>query len=162
MENSAGVSQAAYSRRLSLPTYLGSKSSQSWASGGIADLPASLKRLSEDAESGFLWNLIGAVNGSMALTVTENYVSDRSGERLALTPDHWVVVGANHARGLETALGENGCDTSYIEYSGKQDMSKSKAVAIELEMKMRQLGEMGKRHIVIVYQLLDSVLHEQD
>jgi len=49
-----------------------------------------------------------------------------------------------------------GCETSYIEYAGGQDPTKSRAIAIELEHKKNLLKRQGKRNIVIVYHLLDS------
>jgi len=147
---SCRVSQPAYARRVVLSTCLGSRSVQTWASGGISDLPTVIGRLSETEEKRLIGSLISLINKNMSLALDENYVSDRSGERLAQTPDHWVVVGASHAKALAAEMTNLDCETSYIEYAGRQDLTKSRAVAIELEHKLNQLRRASKRNVIIV------------
>jgi len=104
-------------------------------------------------------SLISLINKNMSLQLDENYVSDRSGERLAQTPDHWVVVGASHAKALAAEMSNLECNTSLVEYAGRQHLTKSRAVAIEVEHKLNQLRRDGKRNIIIVYHLLDSAVY---
>jgi len=67
------------------------------------------------------------------------------------------VVGASHGHSLVAAIEDNGVDTTYMEYSGPLSDAKTRAAAIDMEMRINQLNERtGVGRIAVVYHVLNS------
>jgi len=51
-------------------------------------------------EKGLIGAMMQQINVNMSLNLDTDYVTDRSGEKLAQTLNHWVVVGGQPRQGV--------------------------------------------------------------